>query len=52
MFDKAPDDAREKRKRYAWSIAMQCCGGSGEDALTIYEDLMKEFNDCYESNKT
>jgi hypothetical protein len=42
----------ERRKRYAWSIAMECCSKSKEDALTVYQRVMKELNDCYESHKT
>jgi len=46
------DDPVEKRKRYAWSIAVECSHKTKESALDIYHRLMKEFEETNESNKT
>jgi len=47
-----PDDPVEKRKRYAWSIAVECSRKTKENVLNIYHRLMKEFEETTESNKT
>lgn len=39
------DDRNLRRKQYAWSIAVEVTSKTGEDAVTIYNKLMKIFEE-------
>ena len=53
-----PNGKMESRKRHAWQVACETAVVTKEDALQVYEKLMKQFqeldpvNELNESNKT